>query len=135
MVAAAGSMDMSIGHVAAGILFLCLRLAAAVKTCDLDALHLAYGQPTSCKTCFIPRVGHNNSLNPADYPKVDLSDNWLYFAGDSTLRQLYGEFYGIIHRSQVRPGAMSAKDVQLPMACLCCAEGPADGGHALLRRL
>ena len=98
-------MGMSIGHVALGVLLICIHRAAAATTCDLDALTLAYGQPTSCKTCFVPRVGHNNTLKPADYPKVDLSDNWLYFAGDSTLRQLYGEFYGIIHRSTVRHSA------------------------------
>ncbi len=54
-----------------------------------------------CKTCFFPTFPGINSLDLAKYPAQDFTNQWIYFSGDSTLRQVYGEFYGIIHRTQV----------------------------------
>ena len=36
---------------------------------------------------------------------MDMSHLWFYFHGDSTLRQLWGEFYSIIHKTQARMNA------------------------------
>lgn len=57
---------------------------------------------TPCKTCFFPTYPHVESLDLATYRPNDFTNKWIYFSGDSTLRQVYGEFYGIIHRTQVQ---------------------------------
>lgn len=61
-----------------------------------------------CKTCFFPTYPGINSLELAKYPAQDFTNQWIYFSGDSTLRQVYGEFYGIIHRTQA-PGYADLK--------------------------
>lgn len=67
-----------------------------------------------CKTCFFPTYPHVADLDLAKYPKADFTDKWIYFAGDSTLRQFFGEFYGIIHRTQVGEGHCITYDT-----CVC----------------
>lgn len=54
-----------------------------------------------CKTCFFPSYPGINSINLDAYKPMDFTEQWIYFHGDSTLRQVYGEFYGIIHKTQV----------------------------------
>lgn len=54
-----------------------------------------------CKTCFYPTYPSLSDFDLAAYKPMDFSKQWIYFHGDSTLRQVYGEFYGIIHKTQV----------------------------------
>lgn len=59
-----------------------------------------------CKTCFFPRYPGINSLDLTNYPAHDFKDQWIYFSGDSTMRQVYGEIYGIVHRTKVCAGSV-----------------------------
>ena len=34
-------------------------------------------------------------------PQADFSDQWVYFLGDVTVRQMYGEFAAWVHGAQV----------------------------------
>lgn len=45
-----------------------------------------------------PRI---NGINISAYNPMDFSKQWIYFHGDSTLRQVYGEFYSVVHKTQV----------------------------------
>lgn len=56
---------------------------------------------TPCKTCFFPAYPRINDIKLDAYKPMDFSNQWVYFHGDSTLRQVYGEFYSIIHKTQV----------------------------------
>ena len=81
-----------------------LSLASASASCNKEDFlaHIAEGS-SSCRSCYFPSQSGN--VPPSSSP-LDLSNKWVYFAGDSTLRQFYGEFYGIIHRTQVLPACL-----------------------------
>lgn len=86
---------------------LLLLLAVALATgeeplCDLSPFTEQTPEGVEpCKSCFFPTYPGLNSFELAKYPAQDFDNQWIYFSGDSTLRQVYGEFYGIIHRTQV----------------------------------
>lgn len=91
-------------HLFCFLLLLCAVLSAAEQPmCDMSPFteQTPEGVPP-CKTCFFPTYPVIESLDLSKYKPVDFTNQWIYFAGDSTLRQVYGEFYGIIHRTQVR---------------------------------
>ena len=73
-----------------------------------------------CKTCFFPSYPGIDSINLDAYKPMDFTEQWIYFHGDSTLRQVYGEFYGIIHKTQV---ALFPK-VKVKAACVSNAMSP-----------
>ena len=54
-----------------------------------------------CKTCFFPSFPGINSINLDAYKPMDFTGEWIYFHGDSTLRQVYGEVRGIIDEKEV----------------------------------
>ncbi len=85
------------------LLVLCTAPATAEEPlCDLSPFIEQTPEGVApCKTCFFPTYPGINSLDLAKYPAQDFTNQWIYFSGDSTLRQVYGEFYGIIHRTQV----------------------------------
>jgi hypothetical protein len=60
------------------------------------------GSVEPCPTCFFPTYPGIEAINLAAYKLMDLSNKWVYFSGDVTVRQMYGEFAAIVHRAQVR---------------------------------
>lgn len=59
------------------------------------------GTAQACATCLFPTYPYINSLDLSAYPSMDFTDRWIYFLGDVTVRQIYGEFAAIVHRAQV----------------------------------
>ena len=55
-----------------------------------------------CPTCFLPTYPGLASIDVAAYKQMDFSNQWVYFLGDITIRQMYGEFAALVHRAQVR---------------------------------
>ncbi len=85
------------------LLYASASAAAEQPLCDMSPFtEQAPEGVAPCKTCFFPTYPDIQSLDLTKYKPVDFTNQWIYFAGDSTLRQVYGEFYGIIHRTQVR---------------------------------
>lgn len=60
------------------------------------------GSVEPCSTCFFPTYPGIEAISPAAYKLMDFSNKWVYFFGDVTVRQMYGEFAAIVHRAQVR---------------------------------
>ena len=81
------------------ILQFVMVFSLAVNNCNMTFFleHIGKGV-SNCPTCYFPIA---NSLSPADYEPLDFSNKWVYFAGDSTLRQFYGEFVGVLLQKQV----------------------------------
>ena len=78
-----------------------MHLAAADKqSCNKEQFlaHLDKGM-SSCHTCYFPA---NGSMNPSEYGTIDFSNKWIYFAGDSTLRQVWGQFKAVLEEAQVQ---------------------------------
>ena len=72
------------------------------ELCDLQPfIEQSLDGIAPCKTCFFPSYPGINSIDLDAYKPMDFTEQWIYFHGDSTLRQVYGEFYGIIHKTQV----------------------------------
>lgn len=85
------------------LLYASASAAAEQSLCDMSPFTEQTPEGVApCKTCFFPTYPDIQSLDLTKYKPVDFTNQWIYFAGDSTLRQVYGEFYGIIHRTQVR---------------------------------
>ena len=55
-----------------------------------------------CATCLFPTYPGLESINVAAYKQIDFSNKWVYFLGDISIRQMYGEFAALVHRAQVR---------------------------------
>ena len=73
------------------------------ELCDLEPfLERSVDGLPPCKTCFFPTYPHINNINVSDYKPMDMSHQWFFFHGDSTLRQYWGEFFSFIHKTQVR---------------------------------
>jgi hypothetical protein len=81
------------------ILQLVTFFVAAAKDCNMSVFlaHVGKGV-SSCKSCYFPIA---DSLTPSEYEPLDFTNKWVYFAGDSTLRQFYGEFVGVLLQKQV----------------------------------
>ena len=54
-----------------------------------------------CKTCLFPSFPGISSINLDAYKPIDFTDQWIYFHGDSTLRQVYGKIRGILDEKEV----------------------------------
>ena len=73
------------------------------ELCDLEPfLERSIDGIPPCKTCFFPTYPQINNINVSDYKPMDMSQQWFFFHGDSTLRQYWGEFYSLVHKTQVR---------------------------------
>ena len=59
------------------------------------------GSAERCQTCLFPTYPHISAIDLATYQYMDFSNQWVYFLGDMTMRQMYGEFTAILHRMQV----------------------------------
>ena len=71
-----------------------------VRVCSL--MQVFNGSLETCPTCFFPTYPGIEAIKPAAYKLMDFSNKWVYFFGDITVRQMYGEFAAIVHRAQVR---------------------------------
>ncbi len=72
------------------------------ELCDLEPfLERSVDGLPPCKTCFFPTYPQINSINVSEYKPMDMSNQWFFFHGDSTLRQYWGEFYSLVHKTQV----------------------------------
>ena len=72
------------------------------ELCDLQSFiehNLKGVEP--CRTCFFPSFPGINSINLDAHKSMDFTGKWIYFHGDSTLRQVYGEVRGIIEEKEV----------------------------------
>ena len=65
------------------------------------------GSAERCPTCFFPTYPYIDAIDLAAYKPTDFSNQWVYFLGDVTVRQMYGEFAATVHRSQVSSTALS----------------------------
>lgn len=84
------------------LLFCTTRVTAEQPLCDMSPYREQAPEGVApCKTCFFPTYPGINSLDLTNHQAQDFTNQWIYFSGDSTLRQVYGEFYGIIHQTQV----------------------------------
>lgn len=84
----------------------CLHLEPCGTTSSpCDALQ-AYRTPDAstppCKGCLFPTYPGLTGIQPERVRLLDLRDKWIYFLGDVTLRQMYGEFAALVHTSQVK---------------------------------
>ena len=80
----------------------CVCLQSLQELCDLEPfIERSIDGLPPCKTCFFPTYPDIDKINVSHYKPLDLSHEWIYFHGDSTLRQVYGEFYSIVHKTQV----------------------------------
>ena len=82
------------------------------------------GSAERCRTCFFPTYPYVDAIDLAAYKPTDFSNQWVYFLGDVTVRQMYGEFAATMHRSQVGSTALScqsdsemALSAQAPQHC------------------
>lgn len=73
-----------------------------------------------CSNCLFPTYPYASSINVKAYPPMDFSDTWVYFLGDVTVRQIYGEFAAIVHNAQVRhwSACSGIKTCNVPLSCL-----------------
>lgn len=60
-----------------------------------------------CPTCFFPTYPGIDQIDVDAYPQADFSNQWVYFLGDVTVRQMYGEFAAWVHRAQVNHPVLS----------------------------
>ena len=89
------------------------------ELCDLQPfIEQSLDGTEPCKTCFFPAYPGINSLNLDAYKPMDFTEQWIYFHGDSTLRQVYGEFYGIIHKTQVAHPFRNGQEDRKPISRL-----------------
>ena len=78
---------------------------AASGVCDPKSFapfQVISGTAETCATCLFPSYPYASSIDVAAYPTMDFTDRWIYFLGDVTVRQIYGEFAAIVHNAQVR---------------------------------
>ena len=82
------------------------------------------GSAQRCQTCFFPTYPYVDAIDLAAYTPTDFSNQWVYFLGDVTVRQMYGEFAATVHRSQVGSTALLypnasqvALSAQVPQHC------------------
>ncbi len=78
---------------------------AASGVCDPKSFapfQVISGTAETCATCLFPTYPYASSIDVAAYPTMDFTDRWIYFLGDVTVRQIYGEFAAIVHNAQVR---------------------------------
>ena len=71
----------------------------SIKT--LSLMQNVDGSAERCQTCLFPTYPHISAVDLAAYEYMDFSNQWVYFLGDLTVRQMYGEFAAILHRMQV----------------------------------
>ena len=90
-----------------------------VKLTSLQELNSSGGP---CPTCLFPSYPGINSIDVAAHRHMDFSNQWIYFLGDISIRQMYGKFAALVHRAQVR------------QACLnqCASTGSGARGNASL---
>ena len=67
----------------------------------LTLLQTIDGSAKRCQTCLFPTYPHINAIDVAAYNHIDFSNQWVYFLGDVTVHQMYGEFSAILHRAPV----------------------------------
>ena len=66
-----------------------------------SVLQAINGSAARCQTCFFPTYPYVDAIDLSAYKPMDFSKQWVYFLGDVTVRQMYGEFTATVHRSQV----------------------------------
>jgi hypothetical protein len=94
--------------------------AAADSVCDpkpFAPFQVISGTAETCPTCLFPTYPYASSIDVAAYPPMDFTDTWIYFLGDVTVRQIYGEFAAIVHNAQVRPAWSSKFCLQYNQPC------------------
>lgn len=89
-----------------------------------------------CSNCLFPTYPYASSINVTAYPPMDFSDTWMYFLGDVTVRQIYGEFAAIVHNAQVRhlSPCSRMKSCKVPWSCSQLAQSMhthAQGTHGM----
>ncbi|CAK0784612.1 hypothetical protein CVIRNUC_007816 [Coccomyxa viridis] len=78
--------------------------AHTADTCVIDPFvpyQAINGSAERCRTCFFPTYPYVDAIDLAAYKPTDFSNQWVYFLGDVTVRQMYGEFAATMHRSQL----------------------------------
>ena len=60
------------------------------------------GTAEHCSTCLFPTYPYIKAIDVDDYELMDFSNKWVYFLGDVTVRQMYGELAAIVHKAQVK---------------------------------
>ena len=81
------------------------------------------GSAERCQTCFFPTYPYVDAIDFNAYKLTDFSNKWVYFLGDVTVRQMYGEFAATVHRSQVsttlscQDNSEMALSAQAPQHC------------------
>lgn len=77
---------------------------AAEAVCDPTAFAPFQGMSGTverCSSCLFPTYPYASSINVTAHPPMDFSDTWVYFLGDVSVRQIYGEFAAIVHNAQL----------------------------------
>ena len=59
------------------------------------------GTALACKTCLFPNSAATASSTHQPGMTLDFSDKWIYFLGDVTLRQVYGELAAAVVNAEV----------------------------------
>ena len=59
------------------------------------------GSALACKTCIFPDSAATASSTHQPGVTLDLTDKWIHFYGDVTLRQVYGEVAAAVASAQV----------------------------------
>lgn len=59
------------------------------------------GSALACKTCIFPNSAATASSTHQAGMTLDFTDKWIYFLGDVTLRQVYGEVAAAVANAQV----------------------------------
>ena len=59
------------------------------------------GSALACKTCIFPNSAATASSTHQPGVTLDFTDKWIYFLGDVTLRQVYGEVAAAVANAQV----------------------------------
>ena len=75
----------------------------------------------ACKTCIFPNSDATTSSTQG--MTLDFTDKWIYFLGDVTLRQMYGEVAATVLNAQVGWGHTLPAAVRYPKtSCLATVE-------------
>ena len=78
----------------------------AAQHCDLTTFQGKASAPpkaaaAACQTCVFPVYQRVKGMENTDVFSLDLTNQWVYFFGDSTTRQLHEQFTAYMDSSQV----------------------------------
>ena len=83
-----------------------IGIHCAAQRCDLTTFQGNASSPpkaaaAACRTCVFPVYQRVKGMDASQVLGLDLTDQWVYFYGDSTMRQLHAEFMAYMDSSQV----------------------------------